>query len=89
MEVTKQSTRLPETITIDGIKIEIKDKVKVLGGTLENKFSFPSFINSTCANYKYNFRRITSSQKVLSFDLTKSLILTFVITRLDYCKSLL
>ena len=37
MFVTNQRTRLPETITIDGIRIEIKDRVKVLRVTLDNE----------------------------------------------------
>ena len=37
MFVTIQRTCLPETITIDGIRTEIKDNVKVLGITLDNK----------------------------------------------------
>ena len=89
MFVTNQRTRLPETITIDGIRIEIKDSVKVLGVTLDNKLRFSSFVNSTCAKSYYHLRRITSIRKYLSFDLTKLLILTFVISRLDYCNSLL
>ena len=89
MFVTNQRTRLPETITIDGIRIEIKDSVKVLGVTLDNKLRFSSFVNSTCAKSYYHLRRITSIRKYLSFELTKLLILTFVIGRLDYCNSLL
>ena len=84
MFVTNPRTRLPETITIDGIRSEIKDRVKVLGVTLDNKLSFSSFINSPCAESYYHLRRITS-QNFLSFDLTKISILFFVISRLDYC----
>ena len=79
----------PPAITIDGIRIEIKDRVKVLGVTLDNKLSFSCFINSTCAKSYYRLRRITSIRKFLSFSLTKLLILTFVISRLDYSNSLL
>ena len=56
---------------------------------LDKKLGFSSFINSTCAKSFYHLRRITSIRKYLSFDLTKLLILTFVISRLDYCNSLL
>ena len=73
----------------DGIRIEIKDSVKVLGVTLDNKLGFSSFDNSTRAKSYYHLRRITSIRKYLSFDLTKLLILTFVISRLEYCNSLL
>ena len=89
MFVTNQRTRLPETITIDGIRIEIKDSVKVLGVTLDNKLRFSSFVNSTGAKSYYHLRRITSIRKYLSFDPTKLLILFFVISKLDYCNSLL
>ena len=89
MFVTNQRTRVPETITHDGIRIEIKDRVKNLGATLDNKLSFSSFINSTSAKFYYHLRRITSIRKCLPFDLTKILILTFVISRLDFCNSLL
>ena len=89
MFVTNQITCLPDTITIDGIRIEIKDSVKVFGDTLDNKLGFSSFINGTCVKSYYHLRRITSIRKYLSFDLTKLLILTFVISRPDYCNSLL
>ena len=49
MFVTNQRTRLPETITINGMGIEIKNSVNVLGVTLDNKLGFSSFVNSTCA----------------------------------------
>ena len=49
MFAAHRRTRLPETITIDGIRIEIKDRVKVLGVTLDIKLGFSSFISSTCA----------------------------------------
>ena len=88
MFVTNQRFRFPETITIDRIRIEIKNSVKVLGVILDNKLCFSSFINSTGAKSYYHLRRITSIRKYLSFDLTKFLILTFVISRLDYCNSL-
>ena len=86
-QCTNQRIRLPETNTIDGIRIEIKDSVKILGVTLDNSLGFSSFVNSTCAKSYYHLRRITSIRKYLSFDLTKSLILTFVISRLDFCNS--
>ena len=70
-------------------RIEIKDSVKVLGVTLNKKLRFSSFVTSTYAKTYYHLRKITSSRKYLSFDLTKFLILTFVISRLDYCNSLL
>ena len=89
MFVTNQRTRLPETFTIGGIRIEIKHRVKVLRVTLDKKLSFSSFINGTCSKSCYHLRRITSIRKFLSFDLTKLLILTLVISSLDYCKSLL
>ena len=88
MFVTNQRTRILETMTIDGIRIEIKHSVKVLGVTLDNKLGFSSFVNSACANSYCYLRRITSIRNYLSFDLTKLLILTFVISRLDYCNSL-
>ena len=45
MIVTNQRSRLPETITIDGIRIEIKDIVKVLGVTLGGPGNNPTKIS--------------------------------------------
>ena len=64
-------------------------RVKVLMVTLDNKLGFSSFAKSTCAKCYYQLRRITSIRKFLSIDLRKVLILTFIISRLDYCNSLL
>ena len=68
MFVTNQRTRLSETITIDGIRTEIKDSVNVLGVTLDNNLEFSSFINSTCAKSYYHLRKIASIRKYLSFE---------------------
>ena len=54
MFVTNQRTRLPETITIDGIRIEIIDSVKVLGVLLDIKLGFASFMNSQ--GFQFQFR---------------------------------
>ena len=89
MFVTIERPRLPQTITIDGISMEVKDRVNVLIVTLDNKLGFSSFTNSTCAKSYYHLRRITSIRKFLSFDLRKLLILALIISRLDYCNSLL
>ena len=80
MFVTNQRTRLPETIAIDDIRIEIKDRVKVSRVTLDNKLSFSSFINSTWAKSYYHLRKITSIRTFLSFDLTKLSVDLIIVT---------
>ena len=88
MFITNQRNHLPERITIDGIKIEMKGEVKVLGDNLDIMWPFSSFINNNCSKSYYHLRMITSIRNFLSFDLTMLLILTFVASRPNYCNSL-
>ena len=65
MFVTNQRTRLRETITIDGIRIDVKDSFKVLGVTLENNLGFSSFINSPCCEVLLSPQKDNINSKIL------------------------
>ena len=60
-----------------------------LGVWFDSKFQFQTHINKTCQSafyYIYNIRRI---RKFLSFEAAKTLVQALVISRLDYCNSVL
>ena len=64
-------------------------EVRNLGTWFDSKMSILSHINKTCSSsfyYLYNMRRI---RKYLSRSVTKSLVHSFITSRIDYCNSLL
>jgi len=56
---------------------------------MDSSLSFLSPVNHVVSSSFYQLRRIKCSLKALPFDTAKSLVNCFVISRIDYCNSLL
>ena len=63
--------------------------VKYLGVTLDKFMIMENQINTVTKTAYYHIRRISKIRKYLDVESTKSLIQSLVISRLDYCNSLL
>ena len=63
--------------------------VRNLGVTMDTSLSFLSHVNHVVSSSFYQLRRIKCSLKALPFDTAKYLVNCFVISRIDYCNSLL
>ena len=79
----------PQSVTLLGSDIPLSSAVRNLGVTLDNTLSFEQHVNNICRICYYEIRRIASIRHILSDDATKILLCAFVLSRLDYCNSLL
>ncbi|KAK7112250.1 hypothetical protein V1264_011729 [Littorina saxatilis] len=93
MPVGKQSKLklLSETssLTLSDTTVTFSTKVKNLGVHLDSNLSMDAHINSLCRTAFLEMRRISQIRHLLSLDATKTLVSAFILSRLDYCNSLL
>ena len=69
--------------------IPLSDSAKNLGVVIDNTLSMNKFISQTCQSCFCQLRRISSIRKYLTTDATKKLVTSLILSRLDYCNSLL
>ena len=85
--------RLPqlakEVVTFGNSSILPATTVRNLGVVVDQKLSFQSHVNKTVSSCFYQLRRLKSSVKALPFGTAKMLVNSFVISRIDYCNSIL
>ena len=79
----------PQSVTLLGSDIPLSPAVRNLGVTLDNTLSFEHHVQNVCRICYYEIRRIASIRHILSEEATKTLLCAFVLSRLDYCNSLL
>ena len=80
---------LPSSLEISGNSIPISPSVRSLGVTLDQNLNFQQHISNICKSTYLELRRISSVRSFLSVDATKTLVCAFVLSRIDYCNSLL
>ena len=77
------------TLSVNGHSISCSTKVKNLGVLLNQNMSMSSFVSELCKLLYFQLRKISHVRKFLSRAVTKTLVTSFVLSRLDYCNSLL
>ena len=63
--------------------------IRNLGVTVDSSLSFRTHVNRVVSSCFHQLRRIKGSPKALPQETAKSLVNCFVVSRLDYCNSLL
>ena len=84
----KQPSSL-ETLTLANSTIGIKAKAKNLGIVMDKTLLFNDHINETCKKASFAIRSIGRIRRYLPYDGLKMLVNSLVISRLDYCNSVL
>ncbi|KAJ8392151.1 hypothetical protein AAFF_G00079570 [Aldrovandia affinis] len=85
----KGSPMIDASITVEGSIVSLSQSARSLGVTLDNQLCFSSHIaaiSRTCRFSLHNIRRI---RPFLTQEATQLLVQALVISRLDYCNSLL
>ena len=89
----RQSSVLPgisrDSIVFAGCLIPFASKVKSLGVTLDSALSMKQQINTVCRACYFHIIEIFKIRKFLSQESVVKLVSCFVLSRLDYCHSLL
>ena len=76
-------------LELDGITIYPVDNVRDLGAFLDTKMNMQAHVNYVCRTCHFHLRQIGLVRRFLTEDACRSAVLSLVISRLDYCNSLL
>ena len=80
---------LPTSITIGNAQIPFKQSVMNLSFTLDCHFTMNAHVSNIARTCYFELRRLASIRKFLTSTATASLVSAFVLSRIDYCNSLL
>ena len=80
---------LPYTITLGSHNIPFSDSARNLGFIFDSKLSMKKHIIKICQTAYFEFKRISSIRRFLTEDATKTLVISYILSRLDYCNCLL
>ena len=76
-------------IKIDSIYISTASSIRNLGAIFDCALSSEAFVNSISKSALFNLFNISRSRRSLTTDAAKILIQTYVMSKIDYCNSLL
>ena len=85
----KLSSISVDTLQLDNTTVPLSDSVKSLRVLLNSTLSMENFISQTTKSCCYQLHRISSVWKFLSTEATVKLVTSLILSRLDYCNSLL
>ena len=86
---TKHLHYLPTSITIGNTKIPFKQSVKKLRLTLDCHLTMNAHVSNIARTCFFELRRLASIRRFLTSTTTAILVSDFVLSRIDYCNSLL
>ena len=80
---------LPSSIMVGTHEILFSEKVRNLGFILDSNLTMKQHVIKICQTAYYELKRISSIRRYLIEDAAKQLVTSCVLSRLDYCNSLL
>jgi hypothetical protein len=84
-----KSELLPEFMNINGTCVKFCHSLRNLGITLDSTLSLHQHVLNVCRGAFLELRRISSIRNFLTTDAVKTLVCSLVLSRIDYCNSLL
>ena len=86
---SKHLHNLPTSFTIGNAQIPFKQSVKNLGFTLDCHLTMNAHVSNIARTCYYELRRLASIRRFLTSTATATHVSAFVLSRIDYCSSLL
>ena len=86
---SKHLHNLPTSITIGNAQIPFKQSVKNLCFTLDCHLTMNAHVSNIARTCYFELRRLASIRRFLTSTATATLVSAFVLSRIDYCNSLL
>ena len=86
---SKHLHNLPASITIGNAQVPFKQSVKNLGYTLDCHLTMNAHVSNIARTCYFELRRLSSIHRFLTSTATSTLVFAFVLSRIDYCSSLL
>ena len=77
------------SIVLDGVNIPVSAEVRCLGVVLDGELTFASHTQQLSRNCFYQLRQLWSVRRLLARDATKTLVHASILSRIDYCNSVL
>ena len=85
----RKINNLPTSITIGNAQIPFKKSVKNLGFTLDCHLTVNAHVSNIARTCYFELRRLASIRRFLTSTANVTLVSAFVLSRIDYCNSLL
>jgi hypothetical protein len=76
-------------LTVGGVDVAPLDSVRDLGVTLDSKLTMKQHVDIVARSCFYQLRQLRSVRRSLTFDALRILVHAFVVSRIDYCNSVL
>ena len=76
-------------IDLNGHEVTCKEAVKNLGVTIDQHLSMNSYVAALSKSSNFQLRRIGLIRRYLNEETTKTLVTSLILSRMDYCNSLL
>ena len=86
---TKRLHSIHTSITIGNAQIPFKHSVKNLGFTLDCHLTMNAHVSNIARTCYFELRRLASIRRFLISTATATLVSAFVLSKIDYCNSLL
>lgn len=86
---SKLSKATSDSLELSDSSVPLSSSVKNLGVTLDKTLSMKKHISSVTSTCYFHLRRIATIRKYLTTDATAKLVTSTILSRLDYCNSLL
>ena len=86
---SKHLQNLPSSITMGNAQIPFKQSVKNLGFTLDCHLTMNAHVSNIARTCYFELRRLASICKFLTSTATATLVSALILSRIDYCNSLL
>ena len=86
---SKHLHNLPTSITIGNAQIPFKQSVKNLGFTLDCHLTMNAHVSNIARTCYFELRRLAYIRRFLTSTATATLVSAFLLSRIDYCNSLL
>jgi len=77
------------SVAVAGVELPVAEKMKVLGVVLDRRLTFENHITMVARSCHYHAKAIRHIRHLLSTELASTLARSLILTRLDYCNSLL
>ena len=86
----KHSTvSIPDSITLGSHNIPFSDSARNLGFILDSNLSMKKHVIKICQTVYFELKRIILISRFLTEDAAKTLVTSYILSRLDYCNCLL
>ena len=80
---------LPDSITLGSHNIPFSDSTRNLGFILDSKLSIKKYIIKICQTAYFELKHISSIRRFFTEDVTKTVVTSYILSRLDYWNCLL